>query len=100
VRNDFKVTNQAQKFEGMENHIGFLELNDDCMFLQKCFQDPNTKNQVFSFLDDESKYNKPFYDDYTSQSKNGEEGYVVLDTFECEVNCQNATFLKNTNPIF
>lgn len=53
----------------------------------------------FFFFDDESKDNEPVYDDYTSQSENGEEGYVVLDTFECEVNCYNAAFLENTNQI-
>jgi hypothetical protein len=66
LRNGFKVTNQAHKFEGMENHIGFLELNDDYMWLHKCFQDPNAGNQVVSPLDDERKDNEPVYDDYTS----------------------------------
>jgi hypothetical protein len=74
LRNGFKVTNQAQKFEGMENHIGFLELDDDYMWLHKCFQDTNADIQVFSPLDDERKDNEPVYDDYTSQSKNGAEG--------------------------
>ena len=51
----------------MENHIGFLELNDDYIWLQQYFQDPNAGNQVFSPLDDERKDNEPLDDDYISQ---------------------------------
>ena len=82
----------------MENHIGFVELNDDYMWLQQYFQDPNVENQVLSPLDDERKDNEPLDHDYISQSKNGEEGYDVLNTSESEVNCHNATFLENINP--
>ena len=77
----------------MKNHVGFMELNDDYMWLQQYFQEPNARNQVFSPLDDERKYNEPLYNDYNPQSQNDEEGDDVLDTFESEVNCKNVSFL-------
>ena len=89
------VQEENSKFTG-----GFVEQNNDYIWIQQCFQDPNAPNHVFSPFDDERKDNEPLYDDYTSQSENGEEGYNVLDTFECKVNCQNTTFLENMSPIF
>ena len=68
----------------MENIIGFVELNDDYIWLQKYLQDPNAENQVFSPSDDERKDKEPLDDDYISQSENVEEGYDVLDAFESE----------------
>jgi hypothetical protein len=55
----------------------FLEQNDDILYQQQYFQDPNAGNHDFSPLNDERKDNKPLYDDYTSQSENDEEGYDV-----------------------
>ena len=63
LEESFKIINKVQKFEFMEDHIEFLEHND------------------------ERQDNKPLYDDYTSQLENDEEGYDILDTFESEVNC-------------
>ena len=95
----FKIINKAQEFELMKNHIEFLEQNDDILYQQQYFQDPNARNHDFSPLNDERQDNKPLYDDYTSQSKNDEESYDVLDTFESEVNCQNVAFLESIHPI-
>jgi hypothetical protein len=39
----------------MQNHIRFLEMNEDYIWLQRCFQDSNTENQLFSPWDDERK---------------------------------------------
>ena len=44
-----------------------MEQNDDILYQQQYFQDPNAGNYDFSPLNDERKDNKPLYDDYTSQ---------------------------------
>jgi hypothetical protein len=75
LEESFKIINKAQEFELMENHIEFLEEND------------------------EKQDSKPLYDDYTSQSKNDEEGYDVLDIFESEQNSKNVTFLEKIHHI-
>ena len=82
MKENSNIKNQAQECEFMENYIGFVEQNNDYMWLQQCFQDPDAANQVFSLLNDERKDTKPLYDDYISQSKNDEEGYDVLDTLK------------------
>ena len=79
----------------MEDHIGFMELNDDYIWLQQYFHDRNDENQVFSPLDNGRKVNAPLYDDYISQLENDEKGYDVLYTFEGEVNCKNVAFCQN-----
>jgi hypothetical protein len=83
----------------VENHIEFLEQNDDILYQRQYFQDPNARNQVFSHLNDERQDNEPLYDDYTLQSENDEEAYDVLDTFESEVSCQTVTFLESMHLI-
>jgi hypothetical protein len=55
LKGGFNITDQAQRTGFMQNHIGFLELNEDYIWLQRCFQDSNTENQLFSPWDDERK---------------------------------------------
>jgi len=58
LRGGFNITNQAQKTDSMQNHFAFLELNDDYVWLQQCFQDAHVKNQAFFPLDDNRKDNE------------------------------------------
>ena len=95
LKENFKIINEAWEFKLVENHIEFFKQNDDVLYQQQYFQNPNARNQFFSPLNDERKDNEPLYDDYTSQSKNDEEGYDVLDTFESEVKFQNVAFLES-----
>ena len=77
----------------MQNHFVFLELKDDYVQPQQCFQDPHVENQAFPLLDDKRKDNEPVYDEYTSQSESGEGEFNVLETCGSEKICQDHNFV-------
>jgi hypothetical protein len=84
LRKDFKATKEAHKFEFLENHIGFLELdNEICQ--QQHFQNPYVESQVPSLEDEERSE-----DSYSMLSSGFSFSEIFKETYEnqkFEISC-------------